>query len=350
MFSFKSVANDFEKYLDNQVKKGKFNGVVLIVKNDSIVVKKAYGINFPYSDSLDLNAQFRIASVSKTFTSMAIMMLKEDGKLNYDQTVEEFLPHFPYKGITIRQLMNHTSGLPDYFSLMEEHYQLDLKHDDPKKLISDQSTVMEFLIEQKPACYFNPGERFQYSNTGYVVLALIVEKISGVDFPSYLERNIFKPFKMDATSVYKFIPGVDSTMPYRAYGFKQDKKGNKIWNDTHFLNGVYGDGGIYSTAEDLLKWDKALYTDSLVKQSTLFEAFTQTVEMPFPKGHRYGLGWEIHQWDENDRIVEHGGSHVGFKACLLRDVKNKNTIIVLSNNTLDNPRKFVLQLQKLLEN
>lgn len=135
IFSFKSDGNVFDKYVSKRFKKGEFNGVVLIVKNDSTVLKKAYGVNFPSGEPLNLNSVFRIASVSKTFTSMAIMMLKEDGKLNYKQTVEEFLPNFPYKGITVKQLLNHTSGLPDYFSVMEELYKSSLEHDDPKKII-----------------------------------------------------------------------------------------------------------------------------------------------------------------------------------------------------------------------
>lgn len=175
-----------------------------------------------------------------------------------------------------------------------------------------------------------------------------MEQISGTDFPSFLEEHIFNPLKMNSTSVYSFIPGIDSDMPNRIYGYRYNN-GEKIWHDTHFLNGAYGDGGIYSTIEDLRKWDKALYTNALVEQSTLMEGFTETIEVDYPKNQFYGLGWEIHQWDDQTKLVGHGGSHVGFKACMLRDIQNKNTSIFLSNNTFENPRKFVDQLAKLLE-
>ena len=344
-----STTNVFHEYLKEETKNGRFNGTVMIVKNDSIIHKGAYGSNFPNSDTLKINSEFRIASVSKSFTAMAIMILVERDSLSYNQKVIDFIPNFPYKEVTIKHMLNHTSGLPDYMILLFEKYKPELEWWDKKRLIPNQQPIIDLLIKHKPEPFFEPGKKFKYSNTGYVVLADIVQRISGNTFAQFLNENIFLPLNMNSTSVYKYIADIDTAMPNRVYGYGLDKKGNKQWNDYNFLNGAFGDGGIYSTVEDLLKWDRALYTEKLVKKSTLNEAYTNSVKMHWLVKVKYGYGWEINKWTENEKIVQHTGGWVGFKSFIYRDLTNKNTVIFLTNNNLANPRKTVKTLVNFLQ-
>ncbi|WP_147296649.1 serine hydrolase domain-containing protein [Flagellimonas nanhaiensis] len=326
--------NKYDTFLSQVYGRGQFNGNALILKDGKIVFQGAYGIgNIAPIDSLKLNSVFRIGSVSKQFTAMGIMILKDKGKLSYDQDIRDFIPELPYEGITIRHLLNHVSGLPDYTGMMNKNWKTELKNNDPQKLVSGNDDLIRMFAQEKPEVYFKPGEKWEYSNTGYVLLATIVSRSSGVSFGQFLKEHIFKPAGMEDTSVYKYIPGSDPQMPMRVYGFRTELNGvDRVSTDYHYLNGVAGDGGIYSTLADLLKWDRILYTERLVSKNTLKEAFDSTV-LNNGEIENYGFGWRITQSPNGKKAVYHSGGWVGFSSYIYREIEEDNCIIFLANNS-----------------
>jgi CubicO group peptidase (beta-lactamase class C family) len=304
----------------NLHKKKGFNGTVLVTKYDQVIFKGAFGYaDFQCKDTLTTQTVFQLASVSKPFTAMAIMMLKEEGKLNYDDSVQQFIPAFPYSGITIRQLLTHRSGLPNYTYFSDE-----LWPDRRKNLTNDD--VLGMMAAHQPKMFFTPNKRFNYSNTGYALLATIVERASGIPFDAFLQTRIFDPLKM--TRTYTFKPELAVQKEKIATGYIS---GRRKRTPDH-LDTVLGDKGVFSTVEDLYKWDQALYTQKLVSRETLEEAFAAHGQVN-KKNEDYGYGWRIKQVDSGDTIVYHGGLWHGFNTYLLRNPKDHSAIIVLSNLT-----------------
>ncbi|MHC2993351.1 beta-lactamase, partial [Pontibacter sp. HJ8] len=297
-----------------------FNGTVLVTKYDQIVYKGAFGYaDFKSKDTLTTQTVFQLASVSKQFTAMAIMMLKEQGKLHYDDSVQQYIPDFPYKGITIRQLLTHRSGLPNYTYFSDELWpdsKVDLTNDD----------VLSLMALHQPKIYYKPDVRFDYSNTGYSLLATVVEKASGLPFATYMQQHIFEPLKM--TNTYTFSHALADQTGRVATGHI----GGRRKRAPDYLDTVLGDKGMYSTVEDLYKWDQALYTQRLVSRETLEEAF-KGASVINNKTEAYGFGWRIRQVDSGDTVVYHGGLWHGFNTYLLRNPKDHSAIIVLSNLT-----------------
>ena len=325
--------NKYGKFLSEIHQRGQFNGNVLVVENGKIAFQGAYGqSNTDPADSLNLHSVFRLGSVSKQFTAMAVMILKEEGKLKYDQDLSDFIPELPYKNISIRHLLNHTSGLPDYTRLMAENWKPELEEDDPERFITGNEDIIKMLAEKKPEIYFRPGEQWQYSNTGYVLLASVVSRASGLPFEQFLKEYIFKPIGMNSTVVYDYVPGKDPSMPLRVYGYRKELNGELVPNDCHFLNPAQGDGGIYSTLGDMYKWDQALYTDKLVPQSTLQEAFTPG-KLNDGSNTNYGFGWFIPNTASGKKVVDHTGGWVGFVTYIYRETEENNCIVILTNNS-----------------
>lgn len=212
----------YEQFLTDMANQGKFNGNALILKNGKLVYQGAFGLrSIDPIDSLSINSAFRLTSVSKQFTAMAIMMLKEDKKLTYDQDIQQIFPELPYEGVTIRHLLNHTSGLPDYIVLFNKYWKPEFKQHDPRRFISGNEDIINMMIEKKPPMHFTPGEKFEYSNTGYVLLASIVKRISGQPFEDFLKERLFDLVRMDNTCVYKYMIGPDPNMPNRVFGFRK---------------------------------------------------------------------------------------------------------------------------------
>ena len=202
---------------------GQFNGNILVAEKGKVIYHRAFGIaNFNPVDSLQINSQFALASVEKQFTAMAIMILKERGKLNYDDDIRKYLPELSYKDISIRHLLTHTSGLPFYEFIFTQYWDIDEK--DVEKEIADNEDVLAMLANHPSApmppwfVLFKPGERWQYTNTGYVLLALIVNKVSGEPFEKFLNDNIFEPLNMSRTLVYSAIR--EDRMENRVYGYR----------------------------------------------------------------------------------------------------------------------------------
>ncbi len=322
---------------DDMIKEFKTLGIatgnLLVYKNGQIVHQSANGLrSIDPVDSLDLRSQFRLASVSKQFTGMSIMKLKEFGKLDYDQKVNSILSDFPYDNITVRHLLNHVSGLEDYERMMHEHWQ---SQDTTGTETIGNNKIMELFYQRNPKQRFAPGENYEYSNTGYLVLASIVEKISGQHFREFLKENIFDPVGMKNTVLYSYQIAPDPNMPNRVFGYNTAlNQVDLVPDDYHLVNDVRGDGGIYSTLEDLFKWNLALANHTIIAKKYLDAAFTSGV---LNNGEKtgYGFGWQLSE-DPGKEEVFHSGGWVGFRTFLLNDLKTKSGLILLTNGNNEN--------------
>ena len=345
---FLSVAQQLEKNVDSLIAAQKdFSGVVLVAENGKSIYNKAFGYReFENQTLLQTTDIFELASVSKQFTAMIILLLKEKGKLSYDDLVEKYL-NIPYKGITIRNLLTHTSGLPDYQAVMDKYWD--------KTKVAGNPDCIEYLNKYAPPKLFEPGEKYTYSNTGYLLLASIAEKASGKDFIELCRKWIFKKLKMKSTDIRtleekkaakNFAIGhiyVEERNKYvRADSFPSS-------NYTIWLGNRKGPGRISSIAADLLKWDKALYTEKIIKQSTLQEAFTP-MKLKDGSFSNYGFGWDLRTDPVLGEIVQHNGDNPGYKTYIIRYIDKKKTIIVLNNNAHENFGQIVKSIEAILTN
>jgi len=296
--------------------RGIFNGSIMVAKKGHIVYEEYSGFTDPKlrQDTLTSKMAFHLASVSKTFTAMAILKLKEEGRLNLDDTLSKYFKDFPYRGITIKMLLSHRSGLPNYL-----HY-FDKYKWDSRKMVTN-GDVLRSLYDYRPPLDFSSGKHFAYCNTNYVLLALIIEAVSGQSFGTYLANTFFIPLQMNDT--YVFTP---ADMGRALPSFE--------WNNRkfpyEFLDIVYGDKNIYSTVRDMLKWDQALYAGRLFTQQTLDTAFAAySFEH---KGRRnYGLGWRMTFLENGKKLLFHNGRWHGSNTVFIRLIDEDAVIIVLSN-------------------
>ena len=305
--------------------KNGFNGCVLYGEKGRQVFKKAYGYgNFKTKQRLTVSSAFQLASVSKQFTAMAIMILKEKGLLNYDDSVRKFIPELPYPGITIRNMLNHRSGLPDYMHFSDNYW-------DQTKPLSNEDMI-RIMAVNKPPRYFTPGNGFDYCNSNYALLASVVERITKKPFAKFVKENIFDPLGMDNSFIYHLEEGKEIP-EYVPVGVAGHHAGRSMPSEepNHYQNGVVGDKGVYTTVEDLFKWDQALYQNILVSESTLQEAFTEGSPHFSKWKDNYGFGWRL----KADRVntVYHYGWWKGFRSYFIRDLYQEKTIIVLTNTT-----------------
>lgn len=295
-----------------------FNGNVLIAKQGKILYQNTFGwANYLMRDSLKLHSQFELASVSKPFTATAILKLWEEGKLSLDQTVDEFIPGFPYSNITVKHLLSHRSGLTSYM------YFTDGLWPNKRKGMSNQD-VIDLFIAHKPALYANPDVRFFYNNTNYILLASIVEAVTGESFDVYMQEEVFKPAGMRNTAVYS--TAVYEKIPTDVVGH------DRVWRRSvvqDYQDGPMGDKGIYSTVQDLYLFDRALREGRLLQQATLDSAYTGQSK-PTKQVFNYGYGWRT--FDKgNDKVVYHTGWWHGFRSLYVRDLVNDVTIVLLTN-------------------
>ena len=345
LISFRAFAQQ-EKIDSLFIVQKDFSGVVLIAENGNPVYHKAFGYReFENQIPLQTSDIFELASVSKQFTAMIIMMLKEKGKLNYDDSVSKYL-EIPYKGITIRHLLTHTSGLPDYQDIMDKYWD--------KTKVAGNPDCIEYLNKYAPAKLFEPGEKYTYSNTGYMLLASIAEKASGKDFIDLCRKWIFKKLKMKSTDI-RTLKEKKATKNF-AIGHIYVEERNKYVradsfpssNYTIWLGNRKGPGRISSTAVDLLKWDQALYTEKLIKQSTLQEAFTP-MKLNDGSLSNYGFGWALRTDSILGKIVSHSGDNPGYKSQIIRYIDKKKTLILLNNNAHGSFNALLKQLEEELK-
>jgi CubicO group peptidase (beta-lactamase class C family) len=312
--------DDFMQHLH---KVANFNGNVLVAKKGKIIYENALGwANHLTRDSLKLSSQFELASVSKTLTSTAIMMLWERGKIKLDQDVRDFFPNFPYSGVTIRLLLTHRSGMMNYVYFIDGIYRS--QHLNQRKGITNQQ-AMDMIAEYKPAPFNRPNKSFLYNNSNFMVLGSIIEKVSGKSYAEFMKENVFKPAGMTHTAVYS--KAVYEKIPADVVG--HDRNSWRYSVAQNFLDGPVGDKGIYSTVADLYLFDRALRAGRLIKQSTQDSAYT--CHNPMIRGHfNYGYGWRIFE-APGEKVVYHTGWWHGFRHIFLRDMKNDVTIVLLGN-------------------
>lgn len=294
-----------------------FNGGIIVAKGGNIVFEKYKGyVNLDSLDPINSNTPLHIASVTKTFTAMAILKLQEQGKLNITDSIIRFFPNFNYPGVTIKTLLDHRSGLPNYL------YYMDYLGWNKDSIIQNKDVLAWLIANKKQMKDSSKADtKFTYCNTNYALLALIIEKITGKSYPDFMKKNIFDPLGMTNT----FVHHKGDTM-VRSKSF--DWKGREI--PDNYLDEVYGDKNIYSTAQDLLKWDRALTHHVFLTAKTLETAYSPySNEKPGIKN--YGLGWRMNIYGEEKKIIFHNGWWHGNNATFIRLLKEDATIIVLSN-------------------
>jgi CubicO group peptidase (beta-lactamase class C family) len=323
-----------EQFMKGQHDFFHFNGNILIARAGHIIYRQSLGYaDFNSARPLNDSSIFELASLSKQFTAMGIMILKERKKLNYEDQVRKFLPDFPYPTITIRQLLTHTSGLPSYEDMFEKKW-------DHRK-IAFNNDLLEMLRQEKDTLLFRPGSKWQYSNTGYAVIALIIVKVSGMTYNDFMAVNIFRPLGMTHTFIFNTRRSTGKMPGNYALGFVySDSLKRFILPDSlpkfdmvYYLDGIVGDGCVNSTTGDLLAWDRALYTTKLVSKPILDEMFSPLVQMsPRDSTSFYGFGVAVQPKTPRGKVISHTGAWPGYTTLLVRRVDIDETLIALSNN------------------
>jgi CubicO group peptidase (beta-lactamase class C family) len=306
---------------------------VLVIKDGQPVFRKGYGVtDLRTLQKIGPETNFRLASLTKQFTAMAVMLLVHDGKLNYEDHLTDVFPDFPAygKAITIRQLLNHTSGLVDYEDIMAKQYAG--ISDDKIPQIRDAGVLA--LLKQQTGTKFTPGTRWEYSNSGYVLLAMVVKNRSGMKFGDFLRQRIFTPLAMTDTIAYE---KGENEVAHRAYGQSRTADG---WSETDqsSTSAMLGDGGVYTALDDLEKWDRALAGHTLLTGKETEPALTAETAangapLQQPDGSvapLYGFGWFLDPY-RGHRRHSHYGETVGFRNAVLRFPDDHLTVIVLSN-------------------
>ncbi|HNM31155.1 MAG TPA: serine hydrolase domain-containing protein [Chitinophagales bacterium] len=309
--------HELDCYFEDKVKIG-FNGAVLINYKGTPIFERYYGYkNFATKAPLTPHSTFQIASTSKTFTSGAILLLLQQNMLSLEDTIQKFFPNFPYKGITVRMLLNHRSGLPNYLNFSEQYWK-------NKKAFMTNEDVLRMMIKYKPKVLNAPDVHFRYNNTNYVLLALIVEKVSGQQFCDFLHQNIFIPLGMTDTWLY-------DPFGVRATATKGYKGARWLEDEIVPTDGVYGDKGIYSTVRDLYKWDQALSSGKFIRPEIIGLAYTpQSFEKAGNKN--YGLGWRMQDQTDGTRLIYHNGWWHSYNSVFNRKISDNTTVIILSNH------------------
>lgn len=321
-----------DSFFNSQLKDGRFNGNVLLAENGKVLYKKSFGLaNQKTKAALNDNSMFELASCSKQFTAMSIALLQHQGKLKVSDDFTKYIPELSfYKGITINDLIHHISGLDDYMSLDSLW-----KDWDDQKIATDKDVIAGFA-KYKPALLFETGTKYEYSNTGYMLLATIVARVSGMSFGDYLQQNIFKPLKMERSMVYNRRYAPKKVSNY-AFGYVMNDSLNKLvlpddymyTSYVYNMDGISGDGAVNSTVNDLLKWNEALYTDKLLPEAerkAIFEPGT----LKDGTAVNYGYGWALKN-TKDGLIASHSGGWPGYITYIERNHKTHQTIIMLQN-------------------
>lgn len=317
---FRALYRDIKVFFDTTLLRTGFNGGLLVAKGGNIIYEIYNGmVRIGKTDSIKANTSFHIASTSKTFTSAAVLYLIDKGRISLTDSIQKFFPTFPYKNILVKTLLSQRSGLPNYMNAMEE-----MKWD--RKKIATNADVLNFFIVQQPKLYYPSGTRFNYSNTNFVLLALIIEKVSGKSYADFLKETFFMPLQMKDTYVYTHKDSATATPSYRW---------NNVQEGFTWMDETVGDKNIYSTPRDLLKWDQALYDNQILSAAIKDSAF-KPYSFERPGIHNYGLGWRMYTLPQNKNIIYHNGWWHGNNSCFYRVVTDSVTIIILGNKMNQN--------------
>ena len=309
------ISDVVKKYFEKRLVHGNFNGGVIVAKGGSIIYEEYSGLKDLRKDELlDARSPLHIASVSKTITSAAILKLAQDGKLRLGEPISDFFPVFPYSDVTVCMLLSHRSGIPNYV-----HYLEALGWD--RNVYATNQDVVNSLYNLHPQPEFKAGTRFSYSNTNFLLLAMIIEKLTGMSYPVYMKTNFFDPLQMNDTHVFTLADTATAIPSYEWNG--------RVWG-WDFLDGTYGDKNIYTTPRDLLKFSLVLSGGNFIRQSLLDSAY-----MPYsnerPGIHNYGLGWRLMMLKNGKKIIYHNGRWHGSNASFVRLPDEDVTIIIIGN-------------------
>ena len=315
-----------------------FNGSVLVANKGNVIHKNNYGYadlrkKTPLTDS----SIFHLASVSKQFTAAAILILVDEKKLKLTDKLRDFYPQLPYEGITINHLLNHTSGLPLYFWFADHVW----KSDTPPT----NEQMIETMAKNEMKPFFAPGQKFEYSNTGYFILASIVEKVSGQTFSNFLKTKIFDPLNMNQTYVYTYP--FDSIRPYQLMGYQVSRRGRAREIPPFLNDGIFGDKTVYSTSKDLFFWLKGLNEGKILSQNSLKLMYTQGKTNSGWKAP-YGMGFRLENRN-NENIIFHNGKWNGFRTSVKNYIDNDIWLILLNHTNYSNVSGITLQLNEFLK-
>lgn len=333
-------SGQIERIFQQKVREG-FNGNVLVAQKGMILYKHCFGLgHFERSerDTLVEDSKFQLASLSKTFTAVGTLKLIEIGKLSFEDTIQKFYPDFPYHGITIRQLLSHRSGLPNYQYAFDDSMKVNFYK--KEKPYPTNATIMHWFatVSPTPHAYNIPGRGFSYSNTNYMVLASIIEKVTGKSYESYIQSAIFKPLGMNNT----FVATTKNDL------FNRNKTAGYQWNrriPKDYYDDVVGDKGIYSTTGDLFRWYRALNGNCVLQKKTLQEAFIpRSFEKKGAKNYGYGFRMML---DENNQpeFIYHSGWWKGYNTMFWFSPKDEYVIIMLGNKY----NKTVYRVKELVD-
>lgn len=328
------VINKLDSLIDNFSSRYRFSGNVLVAYAGNEIYTKSVGYADPIKkEPVNAGTIFQLASVSKQFTAAAIMLLKSDGRLDFENPLVKYIPELPYTNVSINHLLHHISGMPNYMYLIDKYWN--------KSEAPDNEDVIDLMSKYKLPLFFAPGSRYDYSNTGYVMLATVVQRITGLTLNEFLQRRVFRPLDMRSTFVYSTSDSTVSRM--QVDGFRALRRGySRIIDSPH--DGVVGDKGVCSTTEDMLKWDNALYKNSPINQDLLQMAFspcTTTTGREVP----YGFGFRIKDYN-GCKVIYHNGIWEGARINFHRFVDQGNTVIVMNNTSISSNHELV----RLIEN
>jgi len=332
----KNVRNKLDLLLKRINKRHDFNGAILVAKNEKILYSNQIGIaDFKNKVPINKESVFQLASVSKQFTAAAIMLLNERNKVKLTDTVNSYFPDFPFKNVTIKNLLNHTAGLPKYFWVAEHKWL--------KKKAPTNSEMMEFLESSSVKRYFKPGRNFDYSNTGYFVLASIVEKVSGTSFSSFLKTNIFEPLQMKHSYVYSFEN--DSIKEDQLVGYRLHRGWRHLKIRGTVNDAIVGDKNVYTTAEDLFKWTHGLNTGRLLTKESLALMYSKG-ETVYGREVPYGLGFRIDT--KREKSIYHYGKWNGFSTGLTKYLEDDLVVIVLEHTSYNAMKSLTRKIKKIV--
>ena len=319
-------------------KRHDFHGSVLVAQGGKVIFKQHYGYaNFKEKSKIDDNSVFQLASVSKQFTAAAVLLLKDRGQLDLDDKVTAFYPEFPYTEVTVRHLLNHTSGLPKYFWLAEHKWD--------KEHAPSNAEMMDLLSKEKLNPFFRPGANFDYSNTGYFVLSAIVEKVSGQSFADFVDREIFKPLNMRQSFVYSF--GQDSIRDGQLSGYRLYRRRWHAAIPGTVNDAVVGDKNIYSTTEDMLKWVEGLNSGRLISEESLEEMYTKGMTK-YNRKVPYGFGFRIKE-DADQKVIYHNGRWNGVSTSLMQYPDEDLVVITLEHSSYNSMKYLNNKVKGVVE-
>lgn len=328
-----SLYNKIDDFFKKKFKLRAFNGNVLVAKDGEILYRESMGYrDVKKKQDLSIESVFELASVSKPLTATAIMLLAQKEKLSLNDSVQSFLPDFPYKDITIEHLLCHRGGLTNYMYFSDKYW-------DNRDAFITNKDVIKLMEEKVPKVYYLPNRRYNYSNTGYCILASIVEKASRKSFKKFLKEEVFSPLEMNNTFVYDTTLNKTDSLIY-TYGHEKNNRKSRA----SYLNGVVGDKGIYSTVDDMFKFDQALFGGKLLKNKWL-ELIFKPMHKDLYKWDNYGLGWRLNVKNPKDRIAYHTGWWNGYRSYFIKKIDRDETIIILNNTT----RGSFIRLEDLLK-